>query len=521
MRPQAIQSALAGLVRPRGIQSPLAAMVIALAVAACAPDEPTPPNIILVFTDDHASHAVSAYGSVINQTPNIDRLAREGMLFRNAFVTNSICAPSRATVLTGQYGHLNGVPTNRDTLHATTLTFPMLLQDAGYQTAIVGKWHLKARPAGFDHYEVLRGQGQYYNPVLYTPGDSVAYEGYTTDVITDRALEWLRSRRDDPRPFLLMYQHKAPHREWAPGPEQLGLYVDEEIPEPSTLFDDGAGRSSAFRTQEMTIERDMTDRDLKFVPPVNLTDEQLAVWDAAYGPRNAAAEAAGLGGDALVRWKYQRYVKDYLRTIASVDDNLGRVLDYLDDEGLAGNTVVVYTSDQGFFLGDHGWFDKRWMYEESLRTPLLVRWPVAIAAGSISDELVQNLDLAETFLDLAGAPIPPSMQGRSLLPLLRGETPPDWREAIYYQYFEYPGWHMVRRHYGVRTMTHKLIHYYELGEWELFDLEADPDELTSVYGDPAYAAVQAGLSSQLDSLRGHFAVPAEDPVPYVPWPPGG
>ncbi len=489
-------------------------------LAACAADqEPSRPNVLFVFSDDHAAQAISAYGSVLNRTPNIDRLAREGMLFRNAFVTNSICAPSRATVLTGQYGHLNGVPTNRDSLHSTAITFPGLLRDAGYQTAIVGKWHLKARPRGFDHYEVLRDQGTYYNPVFFTPDDSVAYEGYTTDLITDRALAWLEHGRDPERPFLLMYQHKAPHREWAPGPEQLDLYEAGDLPEPPTLFDDWVGRSSAARTQEMTIARDLTERDLKLVPPSNLTDGQRARWDAAYAPRNEELATAGLEGEALVRWKYQRYIKDYLRVIASVDDNLGRVLDYLDRAGLAENTVVVYTSDQGFFLGEHGWFDKRWMYEESLRTPLLVRWPAAITPGSVNEDLVQNLDLAETFLELAGVPVPPGMQGRSLVPLLRGQTLPDWRDAIYYQYFEYPGWHMVRRHYGIRTRSHKLIHYYEIGEWELFDLEADPQELHSVWGYPAYAGIQARLSQRLDSLRAHFAVPAQDAVPYVPWPP--
>jgi len=504
-------------------RSRLATLLLPIVASACAGGDAPRPNILLVFTDDHAAHAISAYGSVLTSTPNIDRLAQEGILFANAFVTNSICAPSRATVLTGQFGHLNGVPTNRDTLHSTTLTFPKLLREVGYQTAIVGKWHLKVRPEGFDHFEVLRGQGLYYNPVLFTEDDSVAYEGYTTDVITDRALAWLRDGRDPDRPFLLMYQHKAPHREWAPGPEQLDLFTEGDLPEPATLFDDWAGRTSAARTQEMTIARDMTDRDLKLVPPPNLTTEQLATWNAAYGPRNEAFDAAGLEGDDLVRWKYQRYIKDYLRAIASVDDNLGRVLDYLDAEGLAENTVVVYTSDQGFFLGDHGWFDKRWMYEESLRTPLLVRWPAAIEPGSVSDALVQNLDLAETFLDLAGAPIPDAMQGQSLVPLLRGETPEDWRDAIYYQYFEYPGWHMVRRHYGVRTRTHKLIHYYEIGEWELFDLEADPDELRSVYDEPAYADVRKELEERLDALRVRYDVPAEDPVPYVEWttPTGG
>ena len=505
---------------PSRLRASTAASALATLLTACPPAQQERPNILLVFTDDHAAHAVSAYGSVINRTPNIDRLAAEGMLFRNAFVTNSICAPSRATVLTGQYGHLNGVPTNRDTLHAGAVTFPELLREAGYQTAIVGKWHLKVRPRGFDHYEVLRGQGPYYNPLLFTPTDSVQYEGYTTDIVTDRALSWLAEARDASRPFLLMYQHKAPHREWAPGPGHLDLYEGDVLPEPTTLFDDGSGRTSAATTQEMTIARDLTAQDLKLVPPANLTEAQLALWNAAYGPRNEAFERADLSGDELVRWKYQRYIKDYLRSVASVDDNLGRVLDYLDDSGLAENTVVVYTSDQGFFLGDHGWFDKRWMYEESLRTPLLVRWPAAVEAGSVNDDLVQNLDLAETFLELAGVAVPEAMQGRSLVPLLKGSTPADWRDAIYYQYFEYPGWHMVRRHYGIRTRSHKLIHYYEIGEWELFDLEADPEELRSVYDDADFGDVRREMAARLDSLREVFDVPAGDPVPYVPWPPG-
>jgi arylsulfatase A-like enzyme len=497
--------------KPRRLLFSSAAFLIS---TACGPTAPEQPNILLVFTDDHAAHAVSAYGSVINETPNIDRLAAEGMLFENAFVTNSICAPSRATILTGQFGHLNGVPTNYDTLHASTVTFPRLLQEAGYQTSIVGKWHLKVHPAGFDHFEVLRGQGPYYNPVLFSADDSVAYEGYTTDVITDRTLHWLRESRDPGRPFLLMYQHKAPHREWAPGPNHMNLFADQEIPEPSTLFDDASGRTSAALTQEMTIADHMSARDLKFVAPNNLTSDQLATWNDAYGPRNAAFDRAELEGDDRTSWMYQRYIKDYLRAVASVDDNLGRILDYLDSEGLAQNTVVVYMSDQGFFLGDHGWYDKRWMYEESLKTPLIVRWPEGVVAGSRNNALVQNLDIAETFLDLAGAPIPASMQGESLVPLLRGEDPDDWRDAIYYQYFEYPGPHMVRRHYGVRTHTHKLIHYYEIGEWELFDLQADPDELSSVYGKPAYAELQESLKLRIDSLRIHFAVPEADLVPY-------
>ena len=501
----------------RMVSISLAAMLQFL--AGCRSSDNDRPNILFIFTDDHASHAIGAYGSVINETPNLDRLADEGMLFRNAFVTNSICAPSRATVLTGQFGHLNGVPTNRDTLHSTEFAFPLLLQQAGYQTAIVGKWHLKSRPEGFDHYEVLRGQGLYYNPTFFTPEDSIQYVGYTTDIITERAIEWLESERDQDRPFLLMYQHKAPHRRWDPGPDHLGLYENVTIPEPPTLFDDYATRTSATSTQEMTIAADLDLRDLKFEPPPELNEEQLAAWNAAYGPRNAAFEEANLSGEDLVRWKYQRYIKDYLRTIASVDDNIGRILAYLDETGLAENTVVIYTSDQGFYLGDHGWFDKRWMYEESLRTPLIVRWPGVTEPGSQNSDLVQNLDFAETFLDMAGTDIPEVMQGASLVPLLRGETPTDWRDALYYQYFEYPGWHMVRRHYGIRTDRYKLIHYYEIGEWELFDLEQDPTELNNLIADPEHFAMVDSLTNRLNSLRQHYQVPDEDPVPYVSWPP--
>jgi arylsulfatase A-like enzyme len=487
-------------------------------ILACEP-EPRPPNILFIFSDDHAAHAISAYGSVINRTPNLDRLAAEGMLFVNAFVTNSICGPSRATVLTGQFGHLNGVPVNEDSLHPSVLTFPKLLREAGWQTALIGKWHLWAEPAGFEHYEVLQGQGPYYNPVLYGPTDSTAYTGYTTDIITDRVIEWLSNRRDPNRPFMLMYQHKAPHRPWDPSAEYLPAPDDVPIAEPATLFDDWANRTSAAKTQEMSIARDLVERDLKLIAPPNLTPEQLEQWNRAYDVVNAPLRDGSLSGDSLTRFKYQRYIRDYVASVASIDDNLGRLLAYLDESGLAENTVVVYTSDQGFFLGDHGWFDKRWMYEESMRTPLIVRWPGTAAPGSRNTDLVQNLDYAETILDIAGVTIPPSMQGRSLVPLLRGETPSDWRDALYYQYFEYPGWHMVRRHYGIRTKRHKLIHYYEIGEWELFDLESDPDELRSIHDDPAYQEIVEELKIRLDALRAQYQVPAEDPVPYRPWPP--
>ena len=484
------------------------------------------PNILFVFTDDHASHAISAYGSEINQTPNIDRLADEGMLFRNAFVTNSICAPSRAVILTGKHSHLNTVPTNRETFDGAQQTFPKLLQQAGYQTALIGKWHLKSDPTGFDHWTVLPGQGHYYNPAFRTPDGEIEVTGYVTDIITDMTLEWLQTDRDPEKPFMLMYQHKAPHREWAPGPGHLTLYDNVDLPEPPDLFDDYEGRTSAAKTQEMTISDHMSlGSDLKVDVDTSetgyeiwkrlydrLNDEQRSTWDAAYGPKNDAFREAGLQGEELVRWKYQRYIKDYLRTIASVDDNLGRVLEYLDETGMADNTIVIYSSDQGFYLGDHGWYDKRWMYEESMRMPLIVRWPGVVEAGSENDDLVQNLDFAETFLDAAGVEIPADMQGQSLIPLLQGRTPEDWRTSVYYHYYEYPAVHMVQRHYGVRTDRYKLIHYYLIDEWELFDLEEDPVEMQSVFDDPEYADVRLELEAELERLRSHYDVPDDDPV---------
>ena len=481
------------------------------------------PNIVFLFSDDHAAHAISAYrahlpyGARLPDTPNLDRLAADGMLFRNAFVTNSICGPARATVLTGQYGHLNGVMTNREALHPTRVTFPRLIQGAGYQTALFGKWHLRSQPQGFDRYEILPGQGPYYNPTLVSErGDTARHTGYTLDIVTGRALEWLRTGRDASRPFLLMLNFNAPHRWWDPGPAQLGLYRDTVFAEPATFWDDASGRASPALDPEMMVALDLFDRDLKLAAPENLTPEQHAAWDAAYGPENAAYRAAAPVGDDLVRWRYQRYIADYARVVAALDREIGRVLDFLDASGLGGNTLVVYASDQGFFLGDHGWFDKRWMYEESLRMPLLARWPGVVRPGTVNADLVMNLDLAETFLEAAGVAVPGEMQGASLLPLLRGATPAGWRDAIYYQYFEYPGWHSVRRQYGVRTQRYKLIHYYETGEWELFDLARDPDELRSVYGSPAYEAVTVQLQARLAELRRQYAVPERDPVPYLP-----
>jgi len=481
------------------------------AVGLAETKAPARPNIVFVFTDDHGPQAISAYGSNRNQTPNIDRLAKEGMLFQNCLVTNSICGPSRAVIQTGKHSHINGFLRNGNRFDGSQQTFPKLLQKAGYQTAVIGKWHLGTLPVGYDHYEVLIGQGPYYNPPMIRDGEKTKHTGYTTDIITDLALQWLATGRDTEKPFMLMYQHKAPHRNWQPGPKHLNKYDDVTIPEPATLFDDWKGRGSASQTQSMTIARHLSPNDLKLNKPRNLTPEQAEAWNKAYGPKNEAFRKANLQGKELVQWKYQRYVKDYLRCVDSVDDNLGRVLDYLDRSGLAENTVVIYSSDQGWYLGEHGWYDKRWMYEESLRMPLIVRWPGVVKAGSRNTDLTSNLDFAQTFLAMAGAELPSDMQGRSLVPLLKGQTPNDWRRSFYYHYYEFPGPHSVQRHYGVRTDRHKLIYFYQLEEWELYDLEKDPDELTSVYGDPAYAAVTADLESELKRLREHFRVP-EDPI---------
>ena len=359
------------------------------------------PNIIFIMSDDHASHALSCYGSKVNKTPNLDRIAKGGVRFTNAFCTNSICGPCRAVILTGKYSHLNGFKDNRSRFDGSQQTFPKLLQQAGYETAIIGKWHLKTDPTGFDYWNVLPGQGAYYNPVMIEMGERKKYTGYVTDIITDHCLNWLKARPSG-KPFCLMYHHKAPHRRWEPGPDYLTMYDDVTIPEPETLFDDYAGRGRAAKEQDMSIEKTMTENDLKLTPMKRLTPEQKAKWDAAYEPKNEAFRQANLKGKDLVRWKYQRYMKDYLRCIASVDDNVGRLLDYLDASGLADDTVVVYTSDQGFYLGDHGWFDKRFMYEESLRMPLLVRYPREVRAGSVNKDIVLNLDFGETFLDYAG-----------------------------------------------------------------------------------------------------------------------
>ncbi len=477
------------------------------------------PNIVFMFADDHAYQAISAYGSKINQTPNIDRIANEGMRFDRAMVNNSICGPSRAAILTGKYSHKNGFFRNGNLFDGAQQTFPKLLQKAGYQTAMIGKWHLSSDPTGFDFWRVLVGQGPYYNPPFLTPGPDgktvrTNYTGYTTEIISDITMDWLKNGRDKEKPFMLMFQHKAPHRNWQPGPKQLHLYDDVTIWEPPTLFDDYSGRGTAAKQNDMTIAKTMNAADLKLVAPRNLTPEQLKAWNDAYEPKNEAFKKANLGGADLVRWKYQRYIKDYIRCISAVDDAVGEVLKYLDESGLAKDTLIIYTADQGFYLGEHGWFDKRWIYEESLRTPLIARWPGVIKPGSVNKDLVANLDFAETFLDIIGQPVPKDMQGYSLLPLFKGSTPKDWRKSFYYHYYEFPGAHSVAKHYGVVTDRYKLAYFYQHKEWELYDTREDPMEMQNVFDQPKYAEIQSELRAELTRLQKQLDEP--DPEKAVP-----
>ena len=472
------------------------------------------PNIVFIFSDDHAYQAISAYGDPrkLIETPNIDRLAKEGMRLDRCLVTNSICGPSRATVLTGKYSHKNGFYNNSNSkFDGTQVTAPKLLQAAGYQTAVIGKWHLISDPTGFDFWQILIGQGVYYNPPMIRNGEKVANSGYVTDIITDASLDWLK-KRDKSKPFLLMCQHKAPHREWEPALRHLNHDKDRKYDEPPTLFDDYAGRGLAEHDQDMTIAKTITPKDMKLVPIPQQTPEQRKEWDAYYGPRNEVYNKANLSGKELTSWRYQRYMHDYLGCVKAVDESVGRMLKYLDDEGLAENTIVMYSADQGFFLGEHGWFDKRWIFEESLRAPLLVRWPGVTKPGSTSSDIVSNLDFAETFLDAAGVAAPKEMQGRSIRPVLAGQTPADWRKAFYYQYYEYPQPHHVRPHYGVITGRYKLVQFYGTGEdyTELFDLKEDPREMKSVYGQPAYAATEKELRGELARLRKDLEVPEHD-----------
>lgn len=470
---------------------------------SCAPASRTArPNILFVMTDDHASHAISCYGSKVNQTPNMDRIAQEGMRMDRVFATNSICTPSRATILTGKYSHLNGVPVfNR--FDGSQQTVSKLLQQAGYHTAIIGKWHLGSNPTGFDHWNIFPGQGVYFDPILYDKDGSERYTGYATDIVTDLTIEHLKNRPAD-KPFFMMCHHKAPHRSWEPDEKHRKMFENRHIPEPDNLRDDYATRTDAIREQKQSVFRDLDRNDLKLTPPPGLSKEAREKW-LDESPVEVEIEVDGirkkLTGKELEDWKYQRYMKDYLACIQSVDDNLGRLLDWVDANGLRDNTVVIYTSDQGFFLGEHGLYDKRFMYEESLRMPFLVRWPSMIPAGSDSSAIGINCDFAPTFLDLAEAPIPADMQGRSFVPVWKGSTPGGWREAMYYRYYHDPGHHNTRAHYGVRTATHKLIYFWTKDQWECYDLVADPKEMNNIYNDPNARETVAKLKELLYALK--------------------
>jgi arylsulfatase A-like enzyme len=487
------------------------AVLSALILAACLWSPPVGaqgrtanrPNVIFIMSDDHAAHAIGAYGSKINTTPHLDRLAREGGLLANVFATNAICTPSRAAILTGQYAHVNGV-TVFNRFDSSRMTVARLLQASGYHTGMIGKWHLGSDPAGFDRWEILPGQGAYFNPVFYTATEEKTYTGrYVTDVITERALEFLEHRPRN-QPFFLMMHHKAPHRPWEPNEPHAGDFAARRIPEPVTLWDSYATRTDALRDHQQRIAGDLTNRDLKLTPPEGLTAQQLAAWRSTK-PESVTLTRDGvtvtLTGESLVRWKYQKYMQDYLATVQSVDDSVGRVLAFLDTAGLARNTIVVYTSDQGFFLGDHGLYDKRFMYEESIRMPFLVRWPAGIKPGTRSEAIGLNVDFAPTFLQAAGVTAPAEMQGRSLLPVLQGRVPVDWRSAMYYRYYHDPGDHNTRAHYGIRTRTHKLIYFWKKDQWELFDLVNDPHELHNLYGEPGQRELTDSLKQALARLK--------------------
>ena len=513
-------------------------MLLVKPVAAQDTQAKQPPNIVFIFADDHAYQALGAYNSYLKdvvRTPNLDKLASQGMRFDRCMVTNSLCGPMRAVIQTGKYSHLNGYYDNKGSTRfdGSQQTFPKLLQKAGYQTAIIGKWHLGVRqvPQGYNYSEVLTGQGSYYNPVMLKDANGSGdlkqrtkekYTGYTTDLITDLTLDWLKHGRDKSKPFMLMCQHKAPHREWSPKPEVYKTWKDVVIPEPATLFEDYA-QGTPRAAQQMTIAKHFRkgyDDKTAGWAPGNLTPQQKAAYLDMFAEENQAFKKAlpNMSEEERVRWVHQRYVKTYLASIQSVDQNVGRVLKYLQDNNLADNTIVVYTSDQGFYLGEHGWYDKRWVYEQSLLTPLIVHWPGQTTPGSVNGDIVSPLDFAQTFLDIAGVEQPDDMQGASLVPILKGNTPDDWRKSHYYHYYEWPGYHAVNRHYAVCTKRYKLIHFYQakgakpqgMDTWELIDLDVDPNETKNFYNDPAYADVQKELHAELKRLRKQYKVPATD-----------
>lgn len=504
---------------------PLGAAALGTSCAAGKGGEEKRPNIIFMMTDDHTTQAMSCYGGNLIQTPNMDRIANEGVRFDNCYAVNALSGPSRACILTGKFSHENGFTDNASTFNGDQQTFPKLLQKAGYQTAIVGKWHLITQPQGFDYWSILSGQheqGDYYNPDFLENGKPRQEQGYVTDIITDKAIRFLENR-DKTKPFCMMYHQKAPHRNWMPAPRHLGVFNSTVFPEPASLFDDYDGRGRAAREQDMSIEHTLTDDwDLKLLTRQEMlrdtTNRLYQVykrmpenvqnrWDSVYAQRISEHRQGTLKGKALISWKYQQYMRDYLATVLAVDENIGRLLSYLEKAGELDNTIIVYTSDQGFFLGEHGWFDKRFMYEECQRMPLIIRYPKGVKAGTVSTALTMNVDFAPTFLDYAQTDIPADIQGRSLKPVLdnEGRTPTHWRQAAYYHYYEYPAEHSVKRHYGIRTQDFKLIHFYnDIDEWEMYDLKADPREMNNVYGHPEYATRQAELMRLLHDTQSQY-----------------
>jgi arylsulfatase A-like enzyme len=475
--------------------------------------QPDRPNILFIMTDDHSYQTISAYSDKLIQTPNLDRISNEGVIFKNSFVGNSICAPSRATLLTGKHTHKSGQINNAVTFDGSQLTFPKLLQKAGYATALIGKWHLGSDPTGFDYWNILPGQGVYYNPDFIEMGKKKQVKGYCTNLTTDFGIDWL-DKRDKEKPFCLLLHHKAPHRTWEPDTAYLDEFKDQIFPVPENFFDNYEGRQAAkeqhlsIRSNDMDLNYDLKLQDEKIKGrfgnidhTARMNDEERERWNAHYQPITKDFLEQNLEGDDLYLWKYQRYMRDYLACIRSVDENIGRLLDYLDENGLTDNTLVVYTSDQGFYMGEHGWFDKRFMYEQSLRTPLLMRAPKGYDVKGEIAELVQNIDFAPTFLDFAGVEIPAEIQGVSLKPLLSGEVE-QWREGIYYHYYEYPNEHSVKRHYGIRTDRYKLIHFYfDIDVWELYDLKTDPDEMNNLINSKEHSELIDSLKVELVKLQ--------------------
>ncbi|MBT8295365.1 MAG: sulfatase [Gramella sp.] len=485
----------------------------------------SPPNIVFIMTDDHAAQAISAYGHPVSQlapTPNIDRIANNGAKFLNNFCTNSICGPSRAVILTGKFSHINGFRMNGEIFDGSQPTLPKFLKEAGYQTSIVGKWHLHGKPEGFDYWNILNDQGNYYNPEFIFQNDTTVVEGYATDIITEMGIDWMETKRQKDKPFFLMVHHKAPHRNWMPPIRHINTYDSVNFPLPDTYFSEHPGQIAA-QQQLQTIYEDMYEgHDLKMTVSKGsdslrhnpwtsdfnrMTHGQRQAWNDAYRPKNDAFHNADLKGKDLAEWKGQRYLRDYMGTVKAVDEGVGKILDYLEKEGLTENTIIVYTTDQGFYLGEKGFFDKRFMYEESLAMPLMMQYPKGIKKGITIEALTQNLDFAPTFLDFAGAEIPEAMQGKSLKPLLTSGNNEKFRDAVYYHYYDFPAFHMVKRHYGVRTERYKLIHFYDdIDEWELYDLKKDPKEERNLYNDPEYSAIQKDLHEELKQLQKKYKV---------------